>query len=57
LVFSDTFTGVIYIFNPCTPLSAKTLSIFLPSVTGPIETPAGLAFSDVGMVYSTTFVA
>lgn len=56
LAISDILAGVIYVLNPATPASVQTFPISLPSVPGVVENPAGLAVSDAGVVYYTTFV-
>ena len=56
LAISDILAGVIYVLNPASPASVQTFPISTPGISGVIENPAGLAISDAGVVYYTTFV-
>lgn len=49
LVVSDAMAGVIYVLNPTSPSSVKTFPI--QPIYGAVTNPAGVAISDLGMVY------
>jgi hypothetical protein len=56
LAVSDINADVIYVLDPSTPATVSTFPIPSPGPSGVIANPVGLAVSDAGIVYYTTFV-
>jgi hypothetical protein len=56
LAVADSGAGVVYLLDPSTPTSVKTISATPPSTSGILVLPAGIAVNNAGIAYLTVDV-
>jgi WD40 repeat protein len=56
LAVADSGAGVVYLLDPSTPTSVKTISATPPSTSGILVLPAGIAINNAGIAYLTVDV-